>query len=55
MAMSRSCLATSNFKKLVTNQRKGIMVLVTFKETNWIQKQSGVTAIIRNLRENKHR
>ena len=46
--------------KLATTQMKmeRIMVGVTLKHTkstNWIQKQSGVTNIIRNIRESKHR
>ena len=53
-------LSNTQLKKLVTTQRKieRIMVGVTLKvrkSTNWIQKQRGVTEIIRNLRESQHR
>ena len=53
-------LSNTQLEKLITTQRKmeRIMVGVTLndrKSTNWIQKQSGVTDIIRNIRESKHR
>ena len=53
-------LSNTQLKELVTTQTKmeRIMVGVTLKDrksTNWIRKQSGVTDIIRNIRESKHR
>ena len=53
-------LSNTQFEKLVATQRKmeRIMVGVTLKDrksTNWIRKQSGVTDIIRNIRESKYR
>ena len=53
-------LSNTQLEKLITAQRKmkRIMVGVTLKDrksTNWIRKQSGVTDIIRNIRESKHR
>ena len=47
-------------EKLVTNPKEDerIMVGVTLKDrksTNWIWKQSGVTDVIRNIRESKQR
>ena len=53
-------LSNTQLKKLITTQRKmeSTMVGVTLKErksTNWLLKQSGVTDIIRNIRESKHR
>ena len=53
-------LSNTQLEKLVTTQRKmeRTMVGVTLKDrksTNWIQKQSGVTDIIWNIRESKHR
>ena len=52
-------LSNTQLEKLVTPQRKmeRIMVGVTLKDrksTNWIRKQSGMTDIIRNIRECKH-
>ena len=53
-------LSNTKLEKLITTQRKmeRIMLRVTLKyrkSTNRIQKQSGVTDIIRNIRESKHR
>ena len=53
-------LSNTQLEKVVTSQRKmeRIMVGVTLKDrksTNRIRKQSGVTDIIKNLRENKQR
>ena len=53
-------LSNTQLEKLVTNQRKmeKIMVEVTLKDrksTDWTRKQSGMTDIIRNIRESKHR
>ena len=53
-------LSNTQLEKLVTTQRKieRIMIGVTLKDrksTNWVRKQSGVTDIIRNIRENKHK
>ena len=53
-------LSNTQLEKLVTTERKmkRIMIGVTLKDrksTNWIRKQSGVTNIIRNIRESKRR
>ena len=53
-------LSNTQLEKLITTQRKmeRIMVGVTLKDgkyRNWIRKQSGVTDIIRNISESKHR
>ena len=53
-------LSNTQLEKLVTTQRKmeRIMIWVTVKDrkgTNWIRRQSGVTEIIRSIRESKHR
>ena len=63
-AMTYGCetwsLSNTQLEKLVTTQRKmeRIMIGVTLKDrksTNWIRKHSGVTDIIRSIRESKHR
>ena len=51
-------LSNTQLEKLVTTQRKmeRIMIGVTLKDrksTEWIRKQSGVTDIIRSIRESK--
>ena len=53
-------LSNTQLEKLVTTQRKmeRIMIGVTLKDrksTEWIRKQSGLTDIIRSIRESKHR
>ena len=53
-------LSTTQLEKLVTTQRKmeRIMIGVTVKDRksmNWVWKQSGVTYIIRSIRESSHR
>ena len=53
-------LSNTQLEKLVTTQRKmeRIMIGVVLKDrknAGWIQKQSGVTDIISNIRESKHR
>ena len=53
-------LSNTQLEKLVTTQGKmeRIMVGVTLKDrksTNWIRKESGMTDIIQNIRESKHR
>ena len=53
-------LSNTQLAKLVTTQRKmgRIMLGVTLKDrksTNWIQKLRGVTDIIRNITESKHK
>ena len=60
MAVRLGRLATLNLRNW--SQHKGrwkkIMLGVTLKDKksiNWIQKQSGVTHIIRNISESKHR
>ena len=62
--MTYSCetwsVSNTQLKILITIQRKmeRTMVAVTLndrKSTNWIRKQSGVTDIIKNIRERKYR
>ena len=53
-------LSNTQLEKLVTTPRKmkRIMTGVTLKDrksTEWVRKQSGVTYIIRSIRESKHR
>ena len=60
MAVRPGQLSNTQLEKLVTTQRKmeRIMIGVTLKDRNsteWIRKQSGVTDIIRSIRESKHR
>ena len=60
MAVRPWSLSNTQLEKLVTTQRKmeRIMIGVTLKDgksTEWIRKQSGVTDIIRSIRESKHR
>ena len=53
-------LSNTQLEKLVTTQRKIERIMIGFtlkdrKSTEWIRKQSGVTDLIRSIRENKHK